>query len=174
MTNVERLRFSRMQSPLGALLLVLGDDGLRQVLLPGRDGPAVPDPLWQRDDPALAAARSQLEAYFAGELLSFELPLAPRGTPFQLAVLAALAAIPFGATRSYGDIARCLGRPTASRAVGAANGRNPLAIVLPCHRVVGSDGSLTGYAGGLDAKRWLLRHEGVLERGASGQVTLFD
>lgn len=172
--NGECLRFSRMRTPLGDLLLVLGDEGLRQVLLPGRDGPVAPDPAWQRDDAGLASARTQFEAYFAGELRSFELSLAPQGTPFQLAVLAALAEIPYGSTRSYGDIARRIGRPTASRAVGAANGRNPLAIVLPCHRVVGSDGSLTGYAGGLDAKRWLLRHEGILERDAPGQAVLFD
>lgn len=150
-----------MPSPLGPLLLVAGEDGLRRILLPERGAAVAPAPDWQRDDAALALAREQLEAYFAGQRQTFDLPLAPEGTPFQQAVLRALAEIPYGQTRSYGDIARRLGQPTASRAVGAANGRNPLAIVLPCHRVIGSDGSLTGYAGGLPAKRWLLRHEGV-------------
>ncbi len=159
--TAEQLLWTQMPSPLGDLLLVAGDDGLRRILLPEENGPATPDPGWRRDDVALAMARVQLVEYFAGTRRVFDLPLAPRGTPFQLAVLAALAEIPFGTTCSYGQMARRLGQPTASRAVGAANGRNPLAIVLPCHRVVGSDGSLTGYAGGLDAKRWLLRHEGV-------------
>lgn len=159
--TAEQLLWTQMPSPLGDLLLVAGDDGLRRILLPEENGPATPDPGWRRDDVALAMVRVQLEEYFAGTRRVFDLPLAPRGTPFQLAVLAALAEIPFGTTCSYGQMARRLGQPTASRAVGAANGRNPLAIVLPCHRVVGSDGSLTGYAGGLDAKRWLLRHEGV-------------
>lgn len=150
-----------MPSPLGPLLLVAGEHGLRRILLPECGAAATPAADWQRDDAALATARGQLEAYFAGQRRTFDLPLAPEGTAFQLAVLKALAEIPYGQTRSYGEIARRLGRPTASRAVGAANGRNPLAIVLPCHRVIGSDGSLTGYAGGLDAKRWLLRHEGA-------------
>ncbi|TVS16981.1 MAG: methylated-DNA--[protein]-cysteine S-methyltransferase [Gammaproteobacteria bacterium] len=160
--TAEQLMWAQMPSPLGRLLLVAGDDGLRQILLPDRNNdPAIPAPGWRRDDDALAMARVQLEEYFAGTRRVFDLPLAPRGTRFQLAVLAVLAEIPFGTTCSYGEMARRLGQPTASRAVGAANGRNPLAIVLPCHRVVGSDGSLTGYAGGLGAKRWLLRHEGV-------------
>ena len=165
------LLWTQMPSPLGTLLLVAGEDGLRQILLPERGDPVGPDPHWRRDDDALAAAREQLEAYFAGARRTFDLPLAPQGTPFQLAVLQALAEIPYGVTRSYGDIARRVGQPTASRAVGAANGRNPLAIVLPCHRVIGSDGSLTGYAGGLAAKRWLLRHEGVAI--AAAQSSLF-
>ncbi|MCC5888710.1 MAG: methylated-DNA--[protein]-cysteine S-methyltransferase [Gammaproteobacteria bacterium] len=160
-----------MSSPLGRLLLVAGSDGLRRILLPDPGGPVGPEACWHRDDEQLAAARGQLEEYFAGARQRFDLPLAPRGTPFQLAVLNALAEIPFGVTRTYGEIARRLGQPTASRAVGAANGRNPLAIVLPCHRVIGSDGSLTGYAGGLAAKRWLLRHEGVAI--PEGQPSLF-
>lgn len=155
------LLWTQMPSPLGPLLLLAGEHGLRRILLPQRGAAATPGADWQRDDAALAPARGQLEAYFAGQRRTFDLPLAPEGTAFQLAVLGALAEIPYGQTRSYGEIARRLGRPAASRAVGAANARNPLAIVLPCHRVIGSDGSLTGYAGGLDAKRWLLRHEGV-------------
>jgi len=163
--NAERtataLLWTQIPSPLGPLLVVAGADGLRRILLPEFGAAAKPDPDWQRDDAALSAARGQLEEYFAGARRIFDLPLAPQGTAFQQAVLRALAEIPYGTTRSYGDIARRLGQPEASRAVGAANARNPLAIVLPCHRVIGSDGSLTGYAGGLAAKRWLLRHEGV-------------
>lgn len=108
------------------------------------------------DDPVLARAVAQLTAYFAGERRSFDLPLAPAGTAFQLAVWAALREIPYGTTVSYGELARRLGSPSASRAVGLANGRNPIAIVVPCHRVIGADGSLTGFGGGMAAKRTLL------------------
>ena len=111
---------------------------------------------------------AQLEAYFAGELKEFTLPLAPSGTPFQLAVWTELTKIPYGSTVSYGDIARALGkRLVASRAVGLANGANPISVIVPCHRVIGSDGSLTGYGGGLDRKELLLRLEG------SGPITLW-
>lgn len=159
-SKLDPLLWNELSSPLGTLLLVGGRDGLHRVMLPGPRGPALPHAHWHRDDAALAEARRQLEQYFTGQRQRFELPLAPEGTPFQLAVLRALAEIPYGQTRTYADIARQLGQPKATRAVGAANRRNPLAIILPCHRVIGSDGSLTGYAGGLDAKRWLLRHEG--------------
>ncbi len=107
----------------------------------------------------LRDAREQLAAYFEGNLTAFDLPLAPRGTPFQQSVWAALRAIPFGTTVSYGDIARQIDGPSAVRAVGAANGKNPIPIIVPCHRVVGADGSLTGFGGGMDRKRWLLAHE---------------
>jgi methylated-DNA-[protein]-cysteine S-methyltransferase len=107
-------------------------------------------------------ARRQLAEYFAGHRRVFDLPLAPRGTPFQRAVWQALGTIPFGGTCSYADVAERIGRPGAARAVGAANGRNPIAIIVPCHRVIGRDGSLTGYAAGLARKRRLLDHEGVL------------
>lgn len=167
---METLWFSRMESPLGELTLVAGRKGLQRIVLPAEGNAAAPEPDWRRDDDALAPVRAQLTAYFAGERRTFDLALAPAGTPFQLEVLRVLATIPFGTTRSYGELARTLGRPKASRAVGAANARNPLPIVLPCHRVVGSDGSLTGYAGGLDAKRWLLRHEGIVAAGPG----LFD
>lgn len=109
----------------------------------------------------LAETVRQLDEYFAGTRHEFELDLAPQGTAFQLAVWDALRAIPYGATASYGDIARAVGRPNAVRAVGQANGRNPLAIVVPCHRVIGSDHSLTGYGGGIDRKRYLLALEGA-------------
>ncbi|HEU0132203.1 MAG TPA: methylated-DNA--[protein]-cysteine S-methyltransferase [Mycobacteriales bacterium] len=108
------------------------------------------------DDPVLAEAAAQLGAYFARDLKEFDLPLAPRGTPFQLAVWEQLRLIPYGETISYGELARRVGSPKASRAVGAANGRNPIGIVVPCHRVIGANGTLTGFGGGMDAKRTLL------------------
>jgi methylated-DNA-[protein]-cysteine S-methyltransferase len=113
----------------------------------------------ERATPLLRRAREQLWAYFAGELLDFDLPLDAAGTAFQQRVWAALRGIPYGSTVSYAEIARRIGMPTGSRAVGAANGRNPIAIIVPCHRVIGADGTLIGYGGGLDRKQWLLRHE---------------
>lgn len=113
------------------------------------------------DQPPLPEVRRQLAEYFAGERNDFDLPLAPRGTEFERRVWQALAAIPYGQTRSYSEVARSIGRPQACRAVGRANGRNPIAVVIPCHRVIGSDGSLTGYGGGLDLKRFLLDLEGA-------------
>lgn len=157
-----------VDSPVGPLDLVADDDGaLTHLLFRGEERfSAVPDGL--RSDPGpFGAAVAQLAEYFAGERTGFDLPLAPVGTAFQLAAWTALRAIPYGETRSYAAQARAIGRPAAVRAVGAANGRNPLGIVVPCHRVVGSDGSLTGYGGGVDRKRWLLAHE---QRGR----TLFD
>lgn len=115
-------------------------------------------------DPGLDRAVGQLEEYFAGTRTDFDLPLAPAGTPFQQRVWTALRDIPYGATESYGSLARRLGAPGASRAVGLANGRNPIPIVVPCHRVIGSTGTLTGYAGGVERKRWLLDHEALGER----------
>jgi methylated-DNA-[protein]-cysteine S-methyltransferase len=113
-----------------------------------------------RDDSLFANTREQLDAYFAGDLKVFKLPLAPVGTPFQKIVWKALLDIPFGATESYGSLAKRIGHDGAARAVGLANGHNPIGIIVPCHRVIGSDGSLTGYGGGLDRKEWLLKHEG--------------
>jgi methylated-DNA-[protein]-cysteine S-methyltransferase len=114
---------------------------------------------WYRDDDALATVRDQLDAYFAGDLREFDLPLAPAGTAWQRAVWDALSEVPYGTTLSYGELAARLGRPSASRAVGAANGRNPISVIVPCHRLIGSTGALTGYAGGLERKAWLLQHE---------------
>ena len=156
-------------SPVGTLTLAASDAGLVAILWPDDDplrvrlGPLVPDP----DHPILRETARQLCGYFAGERTCFDLPLDWRGTAFQRQVWAALLAIPYGETRSYGAIARALGRPGASRAVGAANGRNPLSIVAPCHRVVGTSGHLTGFAGGLKAKATLL----ALERRA-GELPL--
>lgn len=150
-------------SPVGELTLVASDKGLVAILWEDDDPARVR--IGQRieapDHPILAEASRQLAAYFAGERRSFDLPLDFRGTDFQKQVWHALLAIPFGETRSYADIARAIGRPTAFRAVGAANGRNPISIIAPCHRVVGTNGTLTGFAGGLEAKAHLLRHEGL-------------
>lgn len=157
------LSMATMDTPVGELTLVAGAVGLRAVLWPDeRDGRVHvghvtgggPDA-----DTVLVAAQEQLRAYFAGERREFDLPLDPVGTPFQQQAWQVLRTIPFGQTITYGEQARRLGDVRKSRAVGAANGRNPISIVVPCHRVVGSTGSLTGFAGGLDAKAWLLRHE---------------
>ncbi len=150
-----------VSSPIGILRLVVDDDGrLLQIDLPGdgtgRDTPSAPR--HKRGDCCDVIAR-QLEQYFAGARREFELELAPTGTPFQLAAWRALQTIPFGATRSYQQQATAIGKPKAVRAIGAANGRNPLPIVVPCHRVIGKDGSLVGFGGGLSCKQWLLAHE---------------
>ena len=152
-----------IESPVGALTLVAGADGLAAVLWPDDDPRRVPLPGLRVKDPAkaiLAETARQLDAYFAGTLDQFTIPLDFHGTAFQRSVWHALLTIPYGETRSYAEIARQIGRPTASRAVGAANGRNPISIIAPCHRVVGSTGALTGFAGGLAAKRYLLAFEG--------------
>lgn len=149
-------------SPIGELMLRGDGEALTAVEMePHRwTRPSEPD---SRREPALFhAATEQLAAYFAGELTEFDLPLAPRGTEFQQRVWQALRTIPYGHTCSYGELAVQLGNPGAFRAVGLANGRNPLAVVVPCHRVIGSDGTLTGYGGGLDRKRWLLGHESTV------------
>jgi methylated-DNA-[protein]-cysteine S-methyltransferase len=148
-------------SPVGELLLTAEGEGLTGVYFEiHRHGPG-DRAGWRRGDVGgtLAAARAQLAAYFAGELTAFDLPLAPRGSAFQQQVWRLLRDIPYGATTTYGELARRLGDPRATRAVGAANGRNPLSVVVPCHRVVGADGSLTGFGGGVERKRWLLAHE---------------
>jgi methylated-DNA-[protein]-cysteine S-methyltransferase len=148
-----------ISSPIGPLRLVARDGLLAQLDLPPHDHPVAATEAPPRERDVLAHAAAQLAEYFAGERRAFDLPLAPRGTAFQEHVWRALQDIPFGETRSYGEQARAIGRPAASRAVGAANGRNPIAIIVPCHRVIGADGSLTGFGGGLPAKRWLLDHE---------------
>jgi methylated-DNA-[protein]-cysteine S-methyltransferase len=150
------MRVAEIDTPIGPLHLVATDAGLRGVLWPEDPVPAATG---GHGDPVLAAAADQLEAYFAGTRRAFDLPLDVVGTPFQTAAWLALAAIPFGTTVSYGEQARRLGHPGAARAVGAANARNPLPIVLPCHRLVGARGELTGYGGGLPVKRALLAHE---------------
>jgi len=151
--------WATIDSPLGPLLLAWNERGLSHVLFPADGDPVAANPSWlPQSEPAFGAA-AQLAAYFAGDRRDFDLPLAPEGTPFQLRVWEELSQIPYGHTISYGELARRIGRPTASRAVGAANGRNPLPIVIPCHRVVGSHGQLTGYGGGLPIKEFLLNLE---------------
>jgi len=150
-----------LDSPIGSLLLAGEDDGLGFIGLPQGKGRVAIEAGWRLDPECFADAAAQLAEYFAGRRRRFDLQLAPTGTGFQLSVLEALQTIPYGETRSYRDIARQIGRPTAVRAVGAANGRNPLPIVIPCHRVIGADGSLTGFGGGLPSKRFLLELEGA-------------
>jgi methylated-DNA-[protein]-cysteine S-methyltransferase len=154
--------YSVYRSPVGELLLTSERgmlSGLSMPLQQGKPAPS-PKPQWRRDDEALRVARQQLDAYFEGDLHAFDLALHMVGTPFQKQVWQGLLTIPYGTTISYAELARRIGRPRASRAVGAANGRNPIGIIVPCHRVIGADGSLTGYGGGLDCKEWLLSHEG--------------
>jgi methylated-DNA-[protein]-cysteine S-methyltransferase len=154
--------YKLIDSPYGKLKLVATDKGLSAVLWANDDprrvrlGPMKPGP----DNRFIKQAEEQLKAYFAGRLKKFTVRLDFKGTDFQKSVWAALLTIPFGETRSYGEIARQIGRPEASRAVGAANGRNPISIITPCHRVISTNGKLTGFAGGLDAKDHLLTHEG--------------
>lgn len=151
------LTMMTMQSPLGELRLVARLDELVGVYLPDQAAPVAP-PI-ALPTRVLADAASQLAEFFAGERQQFELALHPVGTSFQQLVWTALTRIPFGETWTYGQLARAIGRPSASRAVGAANCKNPLSIIVPCHRVIGASGELTGYAGGMPAKRWLLDHE---------------
>ena len=153
------LSFCHCDSPVGPLLVVGDRDGLHQIRFPTEAGHAAPDPRWQRDDRLFAEAFRQLRAYFDGALTEFDLPLRFAGTAFQNRVWRALCAIPFGETISYGALAARIGKPRASRAVGRANGANPLPIVVPCHRVIGTDKSLTGFGGGIATKRFLLEHE---------------
>ncbi len=154
------MRYDEIDSPVGPLLVAADDDGLRLIHFQAAHR-RKPEPSWQRDPAAFRDAAVQLGEYFRRERRAFDLPLAPRGTPFQLATWRALSTIPYGETISYEELARRVGRPSASRAVGAANGANPLPIVVPCHRVIGKNGSLTGFGGGLDTKRVLLELAGA-------------
>ena len=157
----EALEYTWMETPVGRLLVAGYEGGLRYVLFGEGRSEVKPQPGWREDAARLTDAVRQLGAYFAGELRRFDLPLAPAGTPFQQRVWQELLTIPYGETISYGELARRIGKPTGSRAVGLANGANPISIVIPCHRVIGTDGKLTGYGGGLKNKEWLL----ALERG---------
>jgi len=179
MKSASRLYFARFASPLGELGLYATDKALvaltwpRDTAEPGRvrlfsEPENVDNPVGH---PLLATAARELAEYFSGGRRSFDLPLSPRGTEFQLAVWAALRAIPYGATTSYGELASRLGRPTAARAVGAAVGKNPISIIVPCHRVLGAKGELTGFAGGIEAKRYLLELEARKPVAAGAQVS---
>ena len=147
------------ETPIGELLLAGDDDGLAMIGFPQGSMRRDPERDWIYNEKPLASACGQLGEYFSGKRKSFDLPLQFDGTEFQVSVLKALQDIPYGETVSYGEIARRIGKPKAVRAVGAANGRNPLPIVVPCHRVIGSSGDLTGFGGGLDTKEALLRLE---------------
>lgn len=148
-----------LKTPIGELLLAGDDEGLALVGFPQGSRRRAPDEDWIFNEKPFAEAREQLTAYFAGKRKSFDLPIKPTGTDFQLQVLAELQRIPYGETVSYSDIANRIGRPKAVRAVGAANGRNPLPIIIPCHRVIGASGDLTGFGGGIATKEALLRLE---------------
>ena len=156
------MKYIHHDSPLGPLLLAGEADALALIGLPGGKRPPKPARDWTEDAKPFAAARRQLDEFFAGRRERFDLDLALEGTEFQQRVWTMLARIPYGRTWSYGELAKRIGRPKAVRAVGLANGANPLPIVLPCHRVIGADGSLTGYGGGMPAKRLLLELEGAL------------
>jgi methylated-DNA-[protein]-cysteine S-methyltransferase len=158
------LKYSYVDTPIGAILIAGDGTFIIETYFAG----ARPKPGWIRDDEAFAEAASQLRAYFAGDRKGFDLPLAPRGTEFQRSVWSALLEIPYGQTTTYSAIAETISRPAAVRAVGAANGANPIPIIIPCHRVIGANGSLTGFGGGLEVKRQLL----ALEARVAGQ-TLF-
>ena len=153
-----------IDTPIGSLVLVASEAGLRAVMWPGEHPDRLridvsPTPEAAAATAVLDVAAAQLAEYFAGDRTEFDVPLDPIGTTFQLAAWEALRTIPYGQTVSYGEQARRIGDPRKARAIGAANERNPISIIVPCHRVIGADGSLTGFAGGLDVKAWLLDHE---------------
>ncbi len=157
----QHLYFSSMTSPIGRLSILADTQGVVEIRFPNHvpgQGRSLPECTRQTND-IVERAIDQLQAYFDGRLKAFDLPLSLRGTDFQKGVWQQLCRINFGDTASYGDIAKKIGKPKAARAVGMANNKNRIPIVIPCHRIIGSDGSLTGFAGGLDTKRWLLNHE---------------
>jgi methylated-DNA-[protein]-cysteine S-methyltransferase len=153
--------YDTIDSPIGPLLITASDGALTRLYM----APFDVDPAWEHDPAALEEPARQLAEYFAGERREFELDLRPAGTAFQRAVWDLLLEIPFGETTTYGALAATLGDPRKVRAVGLANGRNPISIVVPCHRVIGADGSLVGYGGGLERKRTLLAHEAEVAAG---------
>lgn len=156
---LETITWEEAESPIGTFLMAGGGRSVVAVRLPGTwSKEEVPEP-WVHEPGAMAPATTQLDEYFAGTRRAFDLELLASGTPFQRGVWDALCDIPFGATASYRDVATAVGNPQAMRAVGMANNRNPIALVVPCHRVIGADGSLTGYGGGVEMKAWLLDHE---------------
>jgi methylated-DNA-[protein]-cysteine S-methyltransferase len=161
------MKYSYVESPLGDLMVIHDGHGLIGLRLPTEKRPIQIGPEWERDDAPFGELHNQLDEYFAGERREFELDLRAKGNAFQKAVWQELRQIPYGMTASYGEVASEIGKPGAARAVGIANAQNPIAIITPCHRVIGADGSLTGYGGGLEAKRWLLDHEGQYSNSAA-------
>jgi methylated-DNA-[protein]-cysteine S-methyltransferase len=159
-----------MHSPVGVLTLTAEDGVLSGLYMHEQRHAPARSHEWRSDAAAFGEAVEQLTAYFDGTLTEFDLPLAASGTAFQRGVWAALREIPYGQTISYGELAQQVGKPAASRAVGLANGRNPIGIVVPCHRVIGADGSLTGYGGGIERKVWLLQHEAKHASHAAGNA----
>lgn len=170
--NASPTAYTYFESPVGRLLLAGDEHALQLLSFPGGRRAVGPQPDWFAAEAPFRAAAAQLGAYFAGELRVFDLPLRPHGTAFQQRVWALLCTIPFGETRSYGQLAAALGAPGSSRAVGAANGANPLPIIVPCHRVIGAGGALTGFGGGLEVKRFLLELEGTTAERSAAQARL--
>jgi len=152
-----------LDSPIGRLTILADREGISEIRFPNRAESLSPAaaPASEKGEEWLALAIEQLNAYFEGRLKVFDLPLSINGSDFQKQTWAQLQTIAYGSTASYGDIASAMGKPKAARAVGMANNKNPMPIIIPCHRIIGSNGSLTGFAGGLDTKRWLLKHEGI-------------
>jgi methylated-DNA-[protein]-cysteine S-methyltransferase len=157
--------YATMPSPVGELLLTASEAGLTGVYLPGEG--RQPEPGWQHDPQRLVPCADQLEEYFAGHRSAFDLPLAPPGTAFQRRVWTELMSVEYGTTITYTELAQRVGRPRSVRAVGGANGRNPVCIIVPCHRVIGVNGALTGYSAGVESKRWLLDFERSMMAGAA-------
>jgi methylated-DNA-[protein]-cysteine S-methyltransferase len=155
----EDIRYTSIDSPIGEILVAQSDKGLNSIRFASSTKPELPLEHWRYVKKLKTTAIDQLRAYFQGTLKDFSLPLDLNGTPFQLKVWNALQKIPYGQTISYGELARWIGNPKAVRAVGGANGKNPIPLIVPCHRVIGSDGSLTGYGSGLPIKSALLEHE---------------
>ncbi|MFZ3599824.1 methylated-DNA--[protein]-cysteine S-methyltransferase [Streptomyces sp. BH104] len=167
---MQQIHHTVIDSPYGALTLVATDDTLSGLYMTDQRHRPPQETFGTRDDRPFGQAIDQLNAYFEGELREFDLPLDLHGTPFQRSVWAQLQRIPYGETRTYGELAEALGKPAASRAVGLANGKNPVGVIVPCHRVIGANGDLTGYGGGLDRKRRLL----AFERQGSSATTTAD
>ena len=159
--NAQTYFYDSIMTPIGELILVSDGESLCKLGLPKGKSHVIPEPDWIESDEHLIEIKRQLEAYFKGELNQFDLKLNPKVTEFQEKVLNELCNIPYGETRSYKCIAESINNPKAVRAVGLANGKNPIPIIIPCHRVIGSNGSLTGFGGGLEAKKYLLELEGV-------------
>ena len=173
MTN-EAKKYVYFDSPIGRMLIAGNSTALTHIHFVGGAHPVEPEPDWEMDREIFKEAIGQLQAYFEGKLKAFDLPLRLEGTAFQIDVWSALQEIPYGETVSYAEIARRIGRPKAVRAVGAANGQNPVSIIVPCHRVIGSNGSLTGYGGGLKNKEALLALEQGRVASLASQQSLFD